>query len=159
MKTIGGMAGADLGGPKGPRPSLLLNKMFDRKCKNVQNSNKIASNSLQMLEIVFRMIQNSTFSGGTCPGKDRHRRPIGLPTLRPLLSKIPGSAPEWSFERATISVSSFSLIIVSYNFATILLLCLWFFILSLKHIWYFLFILMMKQDCCFKWRSYLFYQV
>ena len=86
--------GADLGGPKGPRPSLLLNEMFDRRCKNVQNSNKIASNSLQMLEIVFRTIQNSTFSGGEhSPVKTTHRRPIGLPTLPPLLSKIPGSAP------------------------------------------------------------------
>ena len=60
-------SGADLGGPKGPRPSLLLNKIFDRKCRNIQNSNKIASNSLQMLKIVFRTIQNSTFSGGAFP--------------------------------------------------------------------------------------------
>ena len=87
-------SGADLGGPKEPRPSLLLNKMFDRKCKNVQNSNKIASNSLKMLEIVFWTIKNSTFSRGACPGKDHHRQPTGYPTLRPLLSKIPGSAPE-----------------------------------------------------------------
>ena len=56
-------SGADLGGPKGPWPSLLLNKMSDRECKNVQNSNKIASNSLKMLEIVFQTVQNSTFSG------------------------------------------------------------------------------------------------
>ena len=61
-------AGADLGGPKGPRPYLLLNKMIDGKCKNVQNSNKIASNSLKMLEIVFQTIQNSTFSGRAFPG-------------------------------------------------------------------------------------------
>ena len=61
-------SGVDLGGPKGPRPSLLLNKMFDRECKNVQNSNKIASNSLKMLEIVFRTIQNSIFFGGAYPG-------------------------------------------------------------------------------------------
>ena len=80
-------------GAKGPRPSLLLNKMFDRKCKNVQNSNKIASNSLKMLEIVFQTIQNSTFSRGACSGKDHHRQSTGHPTLRPLLSKIPGSAP------------------------------------------------------------------
>ena len=59
------VSGVDLGGP---RPSLLLNKIFGRKCKNVQNSNKISSNSLQMLEIVFRTIQNSTFSGGAFPG-------------------------------------------------------------------------------------------
>ena len=85
--------GVDLGGPKVPQPSLLLNKMFDTECKNVQNSNKIASNSLKMLEIVFRTIQNSTFSGGACPGKDHHRQPTRYPTLRPLLSKIPGSAP------------------------------------------------------------------
>ena len=45
--------GVDLGGPMGLRPSLLLNKLFDRECKNVQNSNRIASNSLKMLEIVF----------------------------------------------------------------------------------------------------------
>ena len=80
-------------GPKGPRSSLLLNKMFDGECKNVQKSYKIASNSLKMLEIVFRTIKNSTFSGGVCPGKDHHRQPTGHPTLRPLLSKIPGSAP------------------------------------------------------------------
>ena len=55
-------------GSKGPRPSILLKKMFNRKCKNVQNSYKIASNSLKMLEIVFRTIQNSTFSGGAFHG-------------------------------------------------------------------------------------------
>ena len=63
MRNRGGFRG-----PKGPRPSLLLNKMLDRKCKNVQNSNKIASNSLNMLEIVFWTIQNSIFSGGAWPG-------------------------------------------------------------------------------------------
>ena len=81
------------GGQKGPWPSLLLNKMFDRECKNVQNNKKIAPNSLKMLEIVFQTIQNSTFSGGACPGKDHHRQLTGHPTLRPLLSKIPGFAP------------------------------------------------------------------
>ena len=86
--------GADLGGPKGPQPFLLLNKMFDRECKNVQNSSKIVSNSLKMLEMVFWMIHNLTFSGGACPSKDHHRQPTGHPTLQPLLSKIPGSAPE-----------------------------------------------------------------
>ena len=85
-------SGADLGGPNGPQPSLLLNKC--RKCKNFQNSNKIALNSFKMLEIVFWAIQNSTFSRGACPGLDHHRRPTGLPTLRPLPSKIPGSAPD-----------------------------------------------------------------
>ena len=70
--------------------------MFSRECKNVQNSNKIALNSLKMLEIVFRTIQNSTFSGGACPGKDHHRQLTGHPTLRPHLSKIPESAPEVS---------------------------------------------------------------
>ena len=62
--------------------------MFDGECKNVQNSNKIASNSIKMLEIIFLMIQNSTFSGGACPCKDHHWQPTGHPTLWPLLSKF-----------------------------------------------------------------------
>ena len=55
------------GGPKGPRPSLLLNKMFDKKCKNVQNSNEIAPNSLKMLEIAFWTIQIQNFPGEHAP--------------------------------------------------------------------------------------------